>query len=573
MRKLAIALNDQRVVRTELSVCPDVAFYLLNKKREALTDLEKVTKKKILIRTDNSLGLDELKFALFDIRDGVVILEEIGMTLPDRAHTSQLGVHPPGHTHQNRGGRQGGQRGDNRGRNNRRNEYRPVPTRAAEDDREEMDEDRLAIERGEDVEDREDQDGFIEPAPQREEDPTDIPAILETQHSDEVEEFSDEDEDEVGEDSGQTIDRNLPARPQLPRQDNRPPQNRPQNQYSNRPQQAGRGNHGRPDQNRSDQNRSDQNRPDQNRGARPDQGRQGPGGQNQQRTPQGQNFNRGPETGGPPEESQGGGRRRRRRGRRGRGRGNQSGAFNGEPTGREPNGNVGPEGYDDNRPLQPPAVANEFHDHDYNADPEAPFTGEITTADSGSEFAPGEGAPPVEGAIGGETKPRRRRRRGGRRHRRRGQGNDIGGLNNQSGVGQPDEFGNDELNNANADTGEFDNEMPPVEPAAPEPVEEIVIPEPVQAVPEVEAQSPVKPKAKRSRAPARSRAAAPKRVPPKKTSKKNAEPAPEVTIAAEVVRTGSADKHLVSDDEPVAPQPLPRPRSYRDLDAIPDDYD
>jgi len=45
-----------------------------------------------------------------------------------------------------------------------------------------------------------------------------------------------------------------------------------------------------------------------------------------------------------------------------------------------------------------------------------------------------------------------------------------------------------------------------------------------------------------------------------------------VSEPADVVRTGSADKHLVS-DEPVAPQPMSRPRSYRDLDAIPDDYD
>src|SRR6476620_3673387 len=32
MRKLAIALNDLKVARAELSVCPDVGFYLLNKK-------------------------------------------------------------------------------------------------------------------------------------------------------------------------------------------------------------------------------------------------------------------------------------------------------------------------------------------------------------------------------------------------------------------------------------------------------------------------------------------------------------------------------------------------------------
>src|SRR4029077_9789606 len=33
MRRLAIASNDKRVARVELAICPDVAFYLLNRKR------------------------------------------------------------------------------------------------------------------------------------------------------------------------------------------------------------------------------------------------------------------------------------------------------------------------------------------------------------------------------------------------------------------------------------------------------------------------------------------------------------------------------------------------------------
>jgi hypothetical protein len=40
-----------------------------------------------------------------------------------------------------------------------------------------------------------------------------------------------------------------------------------------------------------------------------------------------------------------------------------------------------------------------------------------------------------------------------------------------------------------------------------------------------------------------------------------------------VVRTGSTDKHLIHDDEPVHAEPPRRPRTYRDLDAIPDDLD
>jgi hypothetical protein len=39
-----------------------------------------------------------------------------------------------------------------------------------------------------------------------------------------------------------------------------------------------------------------------------------------------------------------------------------------------------------------------------------------------------------------------------------------------------------------------------------------------------------------------------------------------------VVRTGSTDRHLI-EDEPVSPEPVRRPRTYRDLDFIPDDLD
>ena len=49
--------------------------------------------------------------------------------------------------------------------------------------------------------------------------------------------------------------------------------------------------------------------------------------------------------------------------------------------------------------------------------------------------------------------------------------------------------------------------------------------------------------------------------------------APMAVPVPPVTKTGSTDRHLVGDDEPVMPQPLSRPRSYRDLDAIPDDFD
>ncbi len=202
MRRLALALNDAKVVRAELNVCADVAFHMLNKKRAALAELEHRTGKTVVVKVDPTLGLDEQRFELFDGRDGSVILEAIGMTVPERGHTSQLGIRPPGHTSQGRGGRGG----DNGGR--RPDRPRMEPARALDTE----DEDDGEIERGEsDVEDREQRRGFgrdddddrRRTAPGREADRTDLPAILETEAGDEAaDELADE---EVG--SGQGDDR------------------------------------------------------------------------------------------------------------------------------------------------------------------------------------------------------------------------------------------------------------------------------------------------------------------------------------------------------------------------------
>src|SRR5205085_5491649 len=77
MRRLAIAANDLKVARVELAVCPDVAFYLLNKKRSSLTRVENETKKKISVRSDPALGLDEQRLELYDARDGLVVLPSL----------------------------------------------------------------------------------------------------------------------------------------------------------------------------------------------------------------------------------------------------------------------------------------------------------------------------------------------------------------------------------------------------------------------------------------------------------------------------------------------------------------
>jgi hypothetical protein len=81
-----------------------------------------------------------------------------------------------------------------------------------------------------------------------------------------------------------------------------------------------------------------------------------------------------------------------------------------------------------------------------------------------------------------------------------------------------------------------------------------------------------KPKAKpRSRA-VRGRG---KKKPAAKGEDAGAEPvatAPAIAEPVAVVRTGSTDRHLI-EDEPAFPQPVRRPKSVRDLDNIPDDFD
>ncbi|HEX3357799.1 MAG TPA: Rne/Rng family ribonuclease, partial [Tepidisphaeraceae bacterium] len=131
MRRLAIAANDLKVARIELSVCPDVAFYLLNKKRQQLTDLENRVKKRILVRQDASLALDEMKLDLFDLRDGLVYLDALGMR-PQEQHPGQRGTRHA----------QGGRRNDSRGgrnQQNRNDQRREHPEdRDVEDDRLDM---------------------------------------------------------------------------------------------------------------------------------------------------------------------------------------------------------------------------------------------------------------------------------------------------------------------------------------------------------------------------------------------------------------------------------------------------
>lgn len=87
MRRLAIAAHDQRVARIELSVCSEVAFYLQNKKRAQLAQLESHSQKRIVLRGEATLGLDEVRLTLFDAREGLVFIDALGMS-PQDAHGS-----------------------------------------------------------------------------------------------------------------------------------------------------------------------------------------------------------------------------------------------------------------------------------------------------------------------------------------------------------------------------------------------------------------------------------------------------------------------------------------------------
>src|SRR5690606_33994319 len=71
---------DERVQRVEIAVCADVAYYLQNRKRGAIAKLEESTNKRVIIKVEPQLALDEVRFDLYDQREGLVFLEALGMT-------------------------------------------------------------------------------------------------------------------------------------------------------------------------------------------------------------------------------------------------------------------------------------------------------------------------------------------------------------------------------------------------------------------------------------------------------------------------------------------------------------
>jgi ribonuclease E len=122
MRRLAIAAHNQQVARVELTIAPDVNFFLQNRKRSQIAELERESGKKIIIRADAAVGLDEARFSLFDLRDSAIYLVELGMSPP--LPPSVGGFEPR---------QRGPQRGRRDGRNRNEGRRPPPPPRHQEE--------------------------------------------------------------------------------------------------------------------------------------------------------------------------------------------------------------------------------------------------------------------------------------------------------------------------------------------------------------------------------------------------------------------------------------------------------
>jgi ribonuclease E len=165
MRRLAIAMNDLKVIRVEMTVCPDVAFYLQNRKREQIVALEKQFNKQVVIRSDPAIALDDARLDLFDARDVRVYLTDLGMAPPDLAGPAPR----PGRGGTGRGRNDNQRRDQGRRPDNRPYRKPPPPAHSDSDDR-----DRYDIDNVEEELDRRDQ------AMEDSESESSLPALAET---------------------------------------------------------------------------------------------------------------------------------------------------------------------------------------------------------------------------------------------------------------------------------------------------------------------------------------------------------------------------------------------------------
>ncbi|HWE95651.1 MAG TPA: Rne/Rng family ribonuclease [Tepidisphaeraceae bacterium] len=631
MRRLAIAVNDLRVVRVELAVCPDVSLYLQNKKRRQLAGLEGDSGKRIVIRPDQALGLDEMQLTLFDARDGLVMIEELAAVMTAHPHTSQLHTRPA-QPPVARGGRPGGKPDDRRQR-----APQPQPRRGGQD------EDRSDMDR--EADELEDRTETLERAAEESGAPS--PVV-----------------------SGPPQRQGGGQHPNGPRQDGR-------RQDNNRRDQGPR--QGQGDQRRQDPRDSGQNRQG---GQRPNGPRDGsPRDFGQQQRPGGNQFANGPRDNGPRDnaprdngprnnaprrpglplearaegadelleagnngsseqsfaggDEQGGGhkRRRRRRGRRGRGRGGQ---------GQQPfqDGQTAPQEGNAAGNDRGPGDDQDFHEGEdargeegvgygegFRDREEATARGE-TGRDDRADHAQEAGdrhenadraqaADRDDAGDRGRFEDRHHDEERGHEHELpqtagfEGRRDDNAGAFGQDRPTESDEReGVSEAMETSAYASREPEESKPAQPqdrpeAQDEAAELVAKPKrggrkpakpaapaakakggrrkpPVKAVPAAksqpseDAESPAegeeaKPKGRRRGGRGRGgKKPAAEKVPAtaSRATAREPEPAP----VAPVVRTGSADRHL-ADDEPVHHEPIRRPRNLRDLDTIPEDFD
>ncbi|GIW75796.1 MAG: hypothetical protein KatS3mg104_0859 [Phycisphaerae bacterium] len=480
MRKLRIAAADQAVVRVLITVHPDVAAYMLNRKRAEIAKLEAETRKRVTITSDAQLPMDEVKFELYDARDGYIYIAELGMAFPTMPQSQSKGS-GRGKDHQSARNRQ----------------------ESRKEESESLD--------AEDLFTDEDEKKPLTPKPV----PTATGALEQTGDEDEATVV---DIDEGGAD--------LPGRAPESFYDPSDRDNRYRDRHQGQKRNRSTNGHrrdeslarhanGKPDADQSSQNRSSDS-------------------ENQSNSAQDNG-----ETGGRR-------RRRRRRGRRGRGQnGGENNARNHETQSLPsvPNLSLADYEYDEEDPDRP-APGNELAEHNT---PQAQLQRRnLMTAN------------PKNASRG----------RRGRRGRGRSQ-NDQPQRPAFDRTGLPDD---EELEReaaelearqaqlaAEASTAQLIDEIPKSDSAnQPEPAETDLTTPPPQAAPEImDDASEDNPKQSAGK-PTRSKRASSsaKRVPP---------PQPDV------VRTGSVDKHL-ADDEPIAHEPISRPISFIDLDALPD-YD
>jgi len=81
-RRLGLALHHEKVTRIELTVSPDVAFYLLNNRRGQLVTLENRYGKPVMVRVSATGPVDYVDLSAYDARGSLVEAENVSKLPP-----------------------------------------------------------------------------------------------------------------------------------------------------------------------------------------------------------------------------------------------------------------------------------------------------------------------------------------------------------------------------------------------------------------------------------------------------------------------------------------------------------